>query len=58
MEEFYVHTITKNMETDEITYEKTINHGNHDSRVWLANHIHWALRNNHGVQLEPLTDKE
>lgn len=54
MKNFPTKIITLNMATNAIYDEREIDHLNHSDRVWLTGHIHWALRNNHGVQLEPL----
>ena len=54
MKNFTTKVTTLNMATDVIYDERQIDHQNHSDRVWLTNHLHWAMRNNHGVQLEPL----
>ncbi len=41
---------------DEIIHTRTFDHDNHDSRVWFSNHLYWAIRNNHAVEVTPLTD--
>jgi hypothetical protein len=48
---------TRDATTDAHESESVIDHAIHDHRVWLANHLHWALRNDKCLILEPTTDE-
>ena len=43
---------------DNMISERTIDHNNHDSRVWLGRHSYWALRNGYGVETYPVDEDE
>lgn len=52
----HLRIVTRNANTDEIDSEKVINHHDHHARVWLSNHIFWAVRNDMSVLLDPTND--
>ncbi len=49
-----ISVLTKNLATDEIESEKTIDHNNREDRQWLGKHCFWAFRNGRGIQTQPV----
>lgn len=40
--------------SEDVEFERVIDHSKHHDRVWLGKHCHWAFRNGYGVETEPL----
>lgn len=45
--------VTEDLSTEEIKQDKLINYNNSDKRMWLKNHLLWALTHNHSVTIVP-----
>lgn len=53
----YSTVITVKIDGDNVseTSRRRINHDRRSEQQWLIDHIHWALRHGHGVQICPET---
>lgn len=48
-----VSVVTRNLSKPDKAERRTVDHDNHNTRVWLSKHIMWAMRNNHSVVVAP-----
>ena len=48
-----VNVVTVDLSVSKVTSVKIIDHDNSSDRLWLLNHTFWAMRNGHGVAVNP-----